>query len=524
MRSSPGIEETFGRVSLRMTSTLDLDAVLAEITRGLVLELSAALARIWLLGPGDLCAECALAPSCSDRARCLHLVASAGLEDRTSGAHRRVPIGALKIGEIAATRAAVCIDDLAGDPRIADKGWVAREGLASFAGYPLEFRGEGLGVLGVFARHRLTEAEVERLGIFSAQASVAIKNARLFEEVSHLSRRLEAENADLKEEQRSTAPAILLGSSAALSRALREVQRVAPTNASVLLQGETGTGKELLARAIHEQSPRAARPLVKVNCAAIAPTLLESELFGHEKGAFTGAFARRVGRFELAQGGTLFLDEVGELPLEAQAKLLRVLQERELERVGGTSSVSIDIRIVSATNRDLAAAVREKRFRPDLFYRLSVFPIQVPALRERREDIPLLALAFVRAMGTGLGRALEGVDEDAMRLLCAYPWPGNVRELQNVIERASILARGPSITAADLPDLGALPEDPSVDSSSVDVQAGASGGSLRQRVDAYERELLMDALRLADGNQSEAARRLGMNRATLQYKMKAHRL
>jgi transcriptional regulator with GAF, ATPase, and Fis domain len=524
MSLSPGIEETLGRVSLRMTSTLELDAVLAEITRGLVLELQAALARIWLLGPGDLCAECALASSCPDRAQCLHLAASAGLEERTSGSHRRVPVGALKIGQIAALRAAVCIHDLASDPRIVDQDWVAREGLLSFAGYPLDFRGEVLGVLAIFARHRLGEGEVERLGIFAAQASVAIKNARLFEEVSQLSRRLEAENSDLKEELHGKGSSGLLGTSAALARVRREVEQVAPTDASVLLQGETGTGKELLARAIHDLSPRRARPLVKVNCAAIVPTLIESELFGHEKGAFTGALARRIGRFELAQGGTLFLDEVGELPLEAQAKLLRVIQERELERVGGTSSIPFDVRIVSATNRNLAVAVREQRFRADLLYRLRVFPIHVPPLRERREDIALLAAAFVQALGKRLHRELEGIDESAMRVLCAYDWPGNVRELQNVLERAAILASSPRITVSDLPDLG-VSTDENVSSSGIGVaDVHGSRISLRQRVDAYERALVIDALRLAEGNQSEAARQLGMSRATLQYKMKAHRL
>jgi transcriptional regulator with GAF, ATPase, and Fis domain len=361
--------------------------------------------------------------------------------------------------------------------------------------------------------------------MFAAQASVAIKNARLFEEVSRLSRRLEAENSDLKQELHGKGGSGLLGTSAALARVLREVEQVAPTDASVLLQGETGTGKELLARAIHDLSPRRARPLVKINCAAIAPTLIESELFGHEKGAFTGALARRIGRFELAHGGTLFLDEIGELPLEAQAKLLRVIQERELERVGGTSSIPFDVRIVSATNRDLAAAVREQRFRADLFYRLRVFPVQVPPLRERREDIPLLAAAFVRALGERLHRSIEGVDESAMRVLCGYDWPGNVRELQNVLERAAILAPGTRITVGDLPDLGVSSTyEPTVSSLGVEAEgAQGSRSSLRQRVDAYERDLVMDALRLAEGNQSEAARRLGMSRATLQYKMKAHR-
>jgi transcriptional regulator with GAF, ATPase, and Fis domain len=266
-------------------------------------------------------------------------------------------------------------------------------------------------------------------------------------------------------------------------------------------------------------SPRRKHPLVKVNCAAISPTLIESELFGHEKGAFTGALQRRLGRFELAQGGTLFLDEIGELPLEAQAKLLRVLQEHEIERVGGTQSIRIDARVVAATNRDLAAEVRANRFRADLFFRLNVFPILVPPLRERREDIPSLIEALVRTLATRLRTDPKGVDDDAVAYLQAYEWPGNVRELQNVLERASILARGRQIRLEDLPELRnsaeEIPPAPQDDTSSL---------PLKERVDAYERALVADALRRAQGNQSEAARLLRTSRATLQYKMKTYRL
>jgi len=513
------LEGTRGLVSLRMTSTRDLGGVLSEITRGLVKDLDAALARIWLLGAGDLCPDCIRAPICQNRTNCLHLVASAGLSERMDGVYRRVPTGALKIGRIAEAREAVCTNDLLGDPRIEDKQWVQREGLASFAGYPLSFRSEIFGVLAMFARRALLEVEFQRLAMFAAQAAIAIKNARLFEEISQLSRRLEAENTYLKEELRAKQPTSIgiVGESLAIRRVLHDIERVAPTPSTVILLGETGTGKELLARAVHELSPRRGRALVTVNCAAIPPTLIESELFGHEKGAFTGALQRRIGRFEQAQGGTLFLDEIGELSLEAQVKLLRVVQERELERVGGTKPIFVDVRIVCATNRDLEVEVRERRFRADLFSRLNVFPIQVPPLRERREDIPLLVAALVGTLRKRLGRSLDGVDESALLLLRSYDWPGNVRELQNVLERAAILARGRVIVPEDLPDLGVqLHEGTAAD--------GTTEATLKWRVDSYERSLIAEALRQSDGNQSEAARRLHTSRATLLYKIKAYGL
>jgi PAS domain S-box-containing protein len=232
----------------------------------------------------------------------------------------------------------------------------------------------------------------------------------------------------------------IVGQSPALTAVLENVRRVAATDSTVLITGETGTGKELIARAVHSSSSRRAKPLIKINCAALPAGLVESELFGHEKGAFTGAIARRVGRFELAQGGTIFLDEIGELPADAQAKLLRVLQEREFERVGGSVPIKVDVRVLAATNRDLLKAVGEKTFREDLYYRLSVFPVQLPPLREREEDIPPLVLFLVSKFATRIGKRIDGVDKETMRRLLSYSWPGNVRELENVIERALILA------------------------------------------------------------------------------------
>jgi transcriptional regulator with GAF, ATPase, and Fis domain len=480
---APEIAATLARVTLRMASSLELADVLSEITRGLVDDLDAALARIWLCLPTE--------PGM------LRLAASAGLSERLDGTRSRVPIGTLKIGEIAETRSPLTSKDLAGDPRFVDKEWLTATGLVAFAGYPLVYRDELLGVLAMFSRRVPDEAELAQLGVFAAQAAIAIKNAALLG-------RLEAENTYLKEELDDSRPSGIIGESAPLRRVLDEAQRVAPTMSTVLLLGETGTGKELFARAIHELSPRRAAPLVKVNAAALAPTLVESELFGHEKGAFTGATQRRRGRFELANGGTLFLDEITELPLELQAKLLRVLQEREIERVGGGAPIPIDVRIIAATNRDLAAEVRANRFRSDLYFRLNVFPLQIPALRERREDIPALAASFLQRVAPR-----KELDEEAHDYLKAYDWPGNVRELFNVLERAAVLGRGERIRVTDLPEL-----------TNASGDALSSAESLKDRVNAFERSVIADALAKSNGNQSEAARMLRTSRATLQYRMR----
>jgi transcriptional regulator with GAF, ATPase, and Fis domain len=513
-----------GRVILAMTNTLDPAQVLQQIVRGLVDELDAALARVWLLGPGDRCATCANAGICSDRTQCLHLAASAGLSDRLDGTFSRIPVGRHKIGAVYASRTTVCSNDLLSDPRILDKDWVRRESLRSFAACPLAFREDVLGIVGVFSRKEIEAEGLERLEMFAAHAAVAIKNARLFEEVSHLSHRLQDENTYLKEEIGHAHPIQILGHSQPITAAVQLLERVAPTSATVLLLGETGTGKELFARCLHDRSPRRDGPLIKVNSAAISPTLIESELFGHEKGAFTGALQRRKGRFELAHGGTLFLDELGELPLEAQAKLLRVLQDRQFERVGGTESIEVDVRIVCATNRDLASEVRERRFREDLFYRINVFPIELPPLRERREDIPLLVEALLPEIARRIGRKPRATDPDAMRALMDYDWPGNVRELQNVLERATILAREPLITRADLPDLDRAAALETPDDAMAQDPQGSDGASLREQVDAFERTRIAEALQRAGGNQTDAARQLRLSRATLQYKLKAHGL
>ncbi|SJZ83171.1 DNA-binding transcriptional response regulator, NtrC family, contains REC, AAA-type ATPase, and a Fis-type DNA-binding domains [Trichlorobacter thiogenes] len=298
-------------------------------------------------------------------------------------------------------------------------------------------------------------------------------------------------------------------------QAMQQVRRlivdVASTQATVLISGESGTGKELAARMIHQASPRRDAPFVALNCAAIPETLLESELFGHEKGAFTGATQARQGKFELASGGTIFLDEIGELPLALQSKFLRVLQERLFERVGGSREIRVDLRVVAATNRDLAEEVRERRFREDLYYRLNVFPLQLPALRDRRDGIPVLVRYLLQRAALQTGRDLQDIEPQALEILSGYSWPGNIRELQNVIERAVILCKG-ALTAADLPD--AL-RQPVVTNAST-----REGGSLRDR----ERASILEALASCNNNRRLAAEKLGISKRTLQYRLKEYGL
>ena len=315
----------------------------------------------------------------------------------------------------------------------------------------------------------------------------------------------------------------LVGSSAALQRVIDQVRQVAPTSSTVLLRGESGTGKELLAHAIHNNSPRRERPFVRVNCAALAPGVLESELFGHERGSFTGATARRLGRFELAHEGTLFLDEVGDLPMEVQIKLLRVIQEGELERVGGTKTIKVDVRLVSATSANLERLMDSGRFREDLYYRLNVFPLEVPPLRERPEDIPELVDAFIARHRKKVGKAVTGITPDALARLLQYDWPGNVRELENLIERALILAQGDQLTAEALafrgrPRPGASAPPPAL------PQAPESSTGLDATLEALERRKIEDALRRFGGSKSDVARELGINRTTLYYRLKKYGL
>jgi formate hydrogenlyase transcriptional activator len=383
------------------------------------------------------------------------------------------------------------------------------EGLKSAVFIPLINRDRVLGTLNVASRQResFSPADIELLISAGGQIAIAVENALAFQRIAALKDQLAEEKLYLENEiQTEHNFEEIIGESPALTRALSQVETVAPTDSNVLILGETGTGKELIARAIHNLSSRRDRALVKVNCAAIPSGLLESELFGHERGAFTGAITQKVGRFELADRGTLFLDEVGDIPLELQPKLLRVLQEREFERLGNPRTLRVDVRLVAATNQDLAKLVEEKRFRSDLYYRLNVFPIAVPALRERTEDIPTLVRYFTQKYSRQMNKQIETVPAEGIEALGQYHWAGNVRELENFIERAVILTKGSDLYLP-LAELKSTINDPS---------------SAPATLEEAEREHILRTLRDTNwlvGGPNGAATRLGMKRTTLQSKM-----
>jgi transcriptional regulator with GAF, ATPase, and Fis domain len=344
-------------------------------------------------------------------------------------------------------------------------------------------------------------------------ARVALEGA--FEEINLLKDQLYKENVALREEiDKVSMFEEIVGSSEALRKVLVQVAKVAPMDTTVLILGETGTGKELIARAIHKESHRSPGAFIRVNCGAISPSLISSELFGHEKGAFTGAFQRRLGRFESADGGTIFLDEIGELPPETQVALLRVLQEREFERVGSSQSISVDVRILAATNRDLKAAVAAGTFREDLFYRLNVFPIQIPSLRERVDDIPLLVEYLIERYAKKAGKRIRNIQRKALDLFQAYDWPGNVRELQNVVERAVLLCEGDTFSVED----AWLKQDTRRETRAAGIPARGLG-----KLEAdQERQLIEAALAASSGRisgPSGAAAKLGIPRQTLESKI-----
>jgi formate hydrogenlyase transcriptional activator len=393
------------------------------------------------------------------------------------------------------------------------KYWVG-EGVKAFCSAPLLFHDRVLGALDIGRSHADTfnPAEIELLGEIAKQIAIAVENAQAYRKITELKDRLATENLYLQDEIRTEHNfEEIVGESLALKRVLEQLKTVAPTDSTILILGETGTGKELIARAIHNLSSRRERTLVKVNCAAIPTGLLESELFGHEKGAFTGAIAQRIGRFELANGGTLFLDEVGDIPLELQPKLLRVLQEQEFERLGSAKTIRVNVRMVAATNADLTQKVANNQFRLDLYYRLNVFPIVIPPLRERREDIPVLVRYFAQKYAQRMKKPIDTIATKTMSALVDYHWPGNVRELENLVERAVILSRRHELE---------------VPLSEFKQQTKAASADILRNtftLEEAEREHILRALGETSwviGGPTGAAARLGMKRTTLQSLMR----
>jgi transcriptional regulator with GAF, ATPase, and Fis domain len=452
------------RLLLELAQHQSVDTVLRHAVDTMASASGVAMVRVWLMDTGDMCESCKFAPQCRDKTKCLHLKASAGRSlvnafewTNTTGAFSRFPVGIRKVGKIAQEGKPVEVLDV--DPKaawIADGDWIAREQIRSFVGQPLIIRDEVLGVLSVFTRDRLEQRGLDMLRMIADHLAYAVANARAFEMVEFLKDQVEQENFYLKEEIRE-AKAFdgIIGRSSGIEHIREMIRMVGPTEANVLIYGESGTGKEMITREIHNHSERSEKPLIKINCSAIPQELFESEFFGHTRGAFTGAIKNRIGYFQAADGGTLFLDEIGEIPIHLQSKLLRVLQEGEYQRVGEDHVRKVDVRIISATNRNLRQEILTGNFREDLYYRLQVFPMVVPPLRERKSDIPLLADHFMRMSARRLKRPFVRLKDVHMQSLVAHDWPGNIRELQNIIERIVITSQPDKLIA----EIQAAPSD-----------------------------------------------------------------
>ncbi len=517
--------EPLPSIILALSEQRSLETVLKTIIEAVARQPGVAMARLWLREPGQ-CPVC----EANDNGAALHLRASAGTSltgadwSRVHGAFHRIELARsnLKIAHMVVTGESIRIPRLAEDHQwIRYPDWARQEDLVGFAGHALVFRGEPVGVLAIFRRTEPDDDCFAWLETMARAASVAISNTRAFEENESLRHQLEQERDYLMEEVEATGSfGEILGRSPALQRVLHQVEMVAPTGANVLILGESGTGKELIARAIHQRSSRAHKPLIKVNCGSIPRELFESEFFGHVRGSFTGAVRDRVGRFQLADGGTLFLDEVGEIPLELQAKLLRVLQEGEFERVGDDSTRRVNVRVIAATNRDLRRDIENGSFRLDLFYRLGVFPVEAPPLRERKDDIPELVARFIRQSSIRFHVPRPALTNREIQRAQSYDWPGNVRELQNVVERAVIVSRGRKLSL-DLPGdtkqpPRSIPITPAADPTRPIIRESEWRAMARANV--------LAALRQCDSKisgKSGAAELLGLNPGTLASRLRA---
>jgi formate hydrogenlyase transcriptional activator len=520
------VEDSIAEAALQLTSRVDVDHVCEAVLIGVERVFAS---RMTWIALHDEAADVLHVRFCRGRGA-----------EVLRGA--KVPSGKGLTGQAFSQKRAIFVPDASEEHRWYDPAYAHTSPLRSVLLVPLVFGRRALGVLGLDAPAFTVDeppapADLQRLRIFASHAAIGINIARL-SKASQPDRRRPHDSTEVGSELRATgAPSMggiesaqhvgnIVGQSAALKEVVRAVEQVADVDLTVLLLGETGTGKELVARALHERSTRAARPFIPVNCAALPETLVESELFGHERGAFTGAVARKSGRFEQAHHGTIFLDEVGDLPADAQAKLLRVLQDGIVQSVGSTEGTNVDARIIAATNHDLAASVAAGRFRADLYYRLSVFPILVPPLRDRLEDIPLLARHFVLECGRRLGRRITRIEDRVWERLRSHDWPGNVRELQNVIERAIILATDDVLRCEAIrldPVAQLATPSPVLAPTAISARNGEASDSGPQTFSDAERRAIIDALRRARGRVSGpvgAASLLGLRPTTLHAKMK----
>jgi len=450
--------EAFETVALAAAQERSLENILRRVAEGVVTIDEIALSALYVIGPGDLCSGCIQRPLCANQSRCLHLVASALHKDvadvdrklyfDTLGTFSRAPLNTNTREWVPGTVYELSLELFSFQSEWkAIRNWFDRQGIKSCTISPMMFRGNALGAMLVYFRERPDPRESQWVRIFADTAAVTIANYRAFEELEKANQRIAAENSFLREEIDAVAGgASILTTSSAMKTVIDLIEMVAPTDAPVLILGETGVGKELVAHAIHQSSSRRDHNLVKVNCTAIPRELFESEFFGHVKGAFSGALKDRIGRFELADGGTLFLDEVGDLPVEMQPKLLRLLQEGEFEAVGENRTRRSNVRVIAATNRNLQNAVAAGQFRADLYYRLNMFPVEIPPLRQRREDIPLLTKHFLKTACQRFNRPPLALSPGDLAQMQNYDWPGNVRELQNVIERGVIAARDGTVS------------------------------------------------------------------------------
>jgi transcriptional regulator with GAF, ATPase, and Fis domain len=514
---------------LEIARERSVEPILKKIVEYAVERTEFVFSQVWLIDKGDLCTTCKYRSECPDQSRCLHLVAGTGRSRPapTKGPQpyedldARMPLNFGPLGEAVATAQLKVIRNPAKEP-VGPAGfeWSRQEGILECGIRPIEFKGDVLGAMVGFAPTHIPDSFTPWGQVFADHVGAAIAHARAFDEIQRLKAQLELQNSYLQEAVvEAKAFGDLVGQSAALKHIVSQIDVVAPTEASVLILGETGTGKELVAHEIHRRSARKDGPLIRVNCASIPRELFESEFFGHVRGSFTGAVKDRAGRFETAEGGTIFLDEVGEIPLDIQNKLLRILQEKRYERVGDDRTRRADVRIIAATNRDLKKETAAGRFREDLYYRLNVFPIQVPPLRERMDDIPLLAKHFVDLSTRELKCAKPRLTRAAVIKLQSYTWPGNVREMRNVIERAIILAQG-GVLEFDLAIAAqAAPSDHPGPSA-----AGMTPAKFltEAELERFERDNLLLVLEAANwkiGGRDGAAELLGVKPTTLLSRM-----